>query len=300
MAYYKPQQIALNTIDNGVTKARSSWTQMLVLGFLAGAFIALGFLLDIRVIASMPEEWGSFANFVGASLFPVGLILVLVAGGELLTGNMMAVPLARMAGRIRTLEVVRNLFAITLANLLGALFVAYFFGHVVGMTETGPYLAKTVEMAGHKLEGSFLQMFLSGIGCNWLVALAVWLSYSADNISGKVLGIWFPTMAFVAIGFQHVVANMFLIPAAIFAGYYSWGQYAMNFVPVWLGNLTGGALFVAFAYFVAYIRPTTGAGTAPASPGDSISRTAQPDAAAQTGAGVAVALPLQHNEQAHG
>ncbi|MFD1887423.1 formate/nitrite transporter family protein [Paenibacillus wenxiniae] len=299
MAYYKPQQIALNTIETGVTKARSSWTQMLVLGFLAGAFIALGFLLDIRVIASMPEEWGSFANFVGASLFPVGLILVLVAGGELLTGNMMAVPLARMAGRIRTLEVIRNLFAITLANLLGALFVAYFFGHVVGMTETGPYLAKTVEMAGHKLEGNFLQMFVSGIGCNWLVALAVWLSYSADNISGKVLGIWFPTMAFVAIGFQHVVANMFLIPAAIFAGYYSWGQYAMNFVPVWLGNLTGGALFVACAYFVAYIRPT-GVGAVPASPVDSTSQMAKPDATTGNGAGVAVALPLQHSEQAHG
>ncbi|MCL9661782.1 formate/nitrite transporter family protein [Paenibacillus hunanensis] len=299
MAYYKPQQIALNTIDTGVTKARSSWTQMLVLGFLAGAFIALGFLLDIRVIASMPEEWGSFANFVGASLFPVGLVLVLVAGGELLTGNMMAVPLARMAGRIRTLEVVRNLFAITIANLLGALFVAYFFGHVVGMTETGPYLAKTVEMAGHKLEGSFLQMFISGIGCNWLVALAVWLSYSADNISGKVLGIWFPTMAFVAIGFQHVVANMFLIPAAIFAGYYSWGQYAMNFVPVWLGNLTGGALFVACAYFTAYIRPMR-AGTTTASPADHTNHTTQPEPAVQPGTGAAVALPLQHSEQAHG
>ncbi len=295
MAYYKPQQIALNTIETGVTKARSSWTQMLVLGFLAGAFIALGFLLDIRVIASMPEEWGSFANFVGASLFPVGLILVLVAGGELLTGNMMAVPLARMAGRIRTLEVIRNLTAITIANLLGALFVAYFFGHIVGMTETGPYLAKTVEMAGHKLEGSFLQMFISGIGCNWLVALAVWLSYSADNISGKVLGIWFPTMAFVAIGFQHVVANMFLIPAAIFAGYYSWGQYVMNFVPVWLGNLTGGALFVAFAYFAAYIRPAQASVT----PVDTSIPVSSHGAVPTTEAPAAVALSLQHNEPSH-
>ena len=73
-------------------------------------------------------------------------------------------------------------------------------------------------------------------------------------MSGKILGIWFPTMAFVAIGFQHVVANMFLIPAAIFAGYYSWGEYFINFVPVWLGNLTGGAVFVAAVYWVAYLR----------------------------------------------
>ncbi|WP_322906433.1 formate/nitrite transporter family protein [Paenibacillus campi] len=299
MAYYKPQQIALNTIDIGVSKARASWTQMLVLGFLAGAFIALGFLLDIRVIASMPAQWGSFANFVGAALFPVGLILVLIAGGELLTGNMMAVPLARMAGRIRTLEVVRNLTAITMANLLGALFVAYFFGHVVGMTETGPYLAKTVEMAGHKLEGSFLQLFVSGIGCNWLVALAVWLCYSADNVSGKVVGIWFPTMAFVAIGFQHVVANMFLIPAAIFAGYYSWGQYVMNFVPVWLGNLTGGALFVACAYFVAYIRPIQTGTATPAPVVEENAHASKPNIAVGAATGTAVALPLQHGEQAH-
>ncbi|WP_046212801.1 formate/nitrite transporter family protein [Paenibacillus wulumuqiensis] len=297
MAYYKPQQIAMNTIETGVTKARSSWTQMLVLGFLAGAFIAIGFLLDIRVIANTPESWGSFANFIGASLFPVGLVLVLVAGGELLTGNMMAVPLARMAKRISTMELVRNLFAITVANLLGALFVAYFFGHIVGLTETGPYLAKTVEMAGHKLEGNFLQMFLSGIGCNWLVALAVWLSYSADSISGKIMGIWFPTMSFVAIGFQHVVANMFLIPAAIFAGYYSWGEYLMNFVPVWLGNLTGGALFVACAYFVAYVRqPKIAAPAAHPAGGHTVE---QPAAATGMSAGAAVSMPLQHSEQAH-
>lgn len=297
MAYYKPQQIAMNTVEAGVTKARSSWTQMMVLGFLAGAFIALGFLLDIRVIANTPESWGSFANFIGAALFPVGLVLVLVAGGELLTGNMMAVPLARMAGRIRTLEMVRNLFAITIANLLGALFVAYFFGHIVGLTETGPYLAKTVEMAGHKLEGSFLQMFLSGIGCNWLVALAVWLSYSADNISGKVLGIWFPTMAFVAIGFQHVVANMFLIPAAIFAGYYSWGQYFMNFVPVWLGNLTGGALFVACAYFTAYIQHSGKTAVSSSDSAGGQSEIRQPAADAHVSSGPAAVMPMQHTEQ---
>ena len=105
-----------------------------------------------------------------------------------------------------------------------------------------------------RISYGFLQAFISGIGCNWLVALAVWLSYASDTMSGKVLGIWFPTMAFVAIGFQHVVANMFLIPAAIFEGHYSWGQYVMNFIPVWLGNLTGGALFVAAAYWVVYLR----------------------------------------------
>lgn len=262
MAYYKPQQIAEVTVENGMKKARNRLDTVLVLGFLGGAFIALGFLLDIRVVAGAPAEWSGIVNLLGASVFPLGLILVLLAGGELLTGNMMAVPLARIAKKISTWELFKNLTLITLSNFAGAVFVAYFFGHIVGLTESGVYLDKVVDMAGHKLDATFLQAFVSGIGCNWLVALAVWLSYGADNMSGKILGIWFPTMAFVAIGFQHVVANMFLIPAAIFAGYYSWGEYLVNFVPVWLGNLTGGAIFVAAAYWVAYLRePQAGTAT---------------------------------------
>ncbi|AOZ93175.1 formate/nitrite transporter family protein [Paenibacillus crassostreae] len=265
MAYYKPQQIAEVTVENGTKKAHNRLDTVLVLGFLGGAFIALGFLLDIRVVAGAPAEWSGIVNLLGASVFPLGLILVLLAGGELLTGNMMAVPLARITKRISTWEALKNLILITLSNFAGAVFVAYFFGHIVGLTESGVYLDKVVDMAGHKLDATFLQAFVSGIGCNWLVALAVWLSYGADNMSGKILGIWFPTMAFVAIGFQHVVANMFLIPAAIFAGYYSWGEYLINFVPVWLGNLTGGAIFVALAYWVAYLRePQTSSATATA------------------------------------
>lgn len=254
MSYQKPQKIAELTVETGYKKATNPFSTMIVLGFLAGAFIALGYLLYIRVIASVPAEWGSFSSFLGASVFPVGLILVLLAGGELLTGNMMAVPLARIMGRISTWETVRNLLVITVSNFLGAIFVAYFFGHIVGLTEAGPYLAKTVDVAAHKLDDSFLQAFVSGIGCNWLVALAVWLSYGADSFGGKILGIWFPTMAFVAIGFQHVVANMFVIPAAIFAGHFSWGEYLANFIPVFLGNFVGGCIFVALSYRIAYLR----------------------------------------------
>lgn len=253
MSYRKPQEIADYTVESGIKKAHLALPALLVLGFAAGAFIALGYLLYIRVTAAAPQEWGNIVNFIGAALFPVGLVLVLVAGGELLTGNMMAVPLARMAGRVKTSEVVKNLILITISNFAGALFVAYFFGHVVGLTE-GAFLAKTVDIAHHKIEASFLQAFLSGIGCNWLVALAVWLSYGAEDVSGKILGIWFPTMAFVAVGFQHVVANMFVIPAAIFAGHFTWLEYFENFVPVWLGNLTGGALFVAGIYYTAYLK----------------------------------------------
>lgn len=255
MSYLKPNQIAEITLETGVKKATSSLSNVLILGFLAGAFVALGFLLDIRVIANTPKEWGSFSTFLGAAVFPLGLILVLVAGGELLTGNMMALPLAYFSRRITLQQVLKNLLLITISNFVGALFVAYFFGHVVGLTETGPFLEKTVSFAQHKLEDSFWQAFISGIGCNWLVALAVWLSYGAEDMTSKLVGIWFPTMAFVAIGFQHVVANMFLIPAAIFAGHFTWADYFQNFVPVFLGNMVGGSVFVAMTYWLVYLHP---------------------------------------------
>jgi len=254
MGYLKPQQIAETTVETGIKKATQSNRSALLLGFVAGAFIAIGYLLYIRVISNTPAEWGSMTTFIGASVFPVGLILVVIAGGELLTGNMMAVPLARMQRQITTSRMIKNIVLITISNFAGAVFVAYFFGHIVGLTETGPFLAKTISIAEHKIHDSFLQAFVSGIGCNWLVALAVWLSYGAKDLSGKILGIWFPTMAFVAIGFQHVVANMFVIPAAIFAGGdITWLDYLQNFVPVFLGNLVGGSIFVAGIYKLAYL-----------------------------------------------
>ena len=252
MAYSKPEKIMEITIENGMKKTKYAPLQTIILGFEAGAFIALGYLLFIRVTAPLPVNLQGLSSLIGASVFPIGLILTLLAGGELLTGNMMAVPLARMARRISTGQLLFNWFLVTVSNFIGAIFVAYIFGHLVGLTETAPYLEKTIDIAQHKLDASFLQAFLSGIGCNWLVAAAVWLSYGAEDMSGKVLAIWFPTMTFVAVGFQHVVANMFVIPAAIFAGHFTWSEYLTNFVPVFLGNAVGGTIFIAMAYYHAY------------------------------------------------
>lgn len=252
MSLQKPDEILEISIKNGIKKTSYPLLTTLILGFQAGAFISLGFLLYIRVTAPLSEGLSGLSALLGASVFPIGLILTLIAGGELLTGNMMVVPLARFAAKINTKQVIQNWFLITVSNFLGAIFVAYFFGHIVGLTETGVYLESTVYIAEHKLDATFFQAFVSGIGCNWLVAAAVWLSYGSDDMMGKIAGIWFPTMAFVAIGFQHVVANMFVIPAAIFAGYFTWMDYVGNFIPVFLGNAVGGALFIGMAYWFAY------------------------------------------------
>jgi formate/nitrite transporter len=268
MSVNTPQQIAELTLEAGVKKAHLPVLSIMILGFLAGAFISLGFLLDIHVSTMIPAQWASLGNLLGAAVFPIGLILVILAGGELLTGNMMSLPMAMFAGRIPLSAVARNWLLVTVANLAGALFVAYFFGHLLGLTE-GAYLAKTLAIANAKVNADFSQAFISGIGCNWLVCLAVWLSYASKDVAGKILGVWFPVMAFVAIGFQHVVANMFLIPAAIFADALSWQQFVENFVAVFLGNAIGGAVFVGLAYYVSYSRQpvtTDTSATAPRAP----------------------------------
>ncbi|MDQ0272069.1 formate/nitrite transporter family protein [Cytobacillus purgationiresistens] len=252
MAFSKPQEIMEQTINTGVAKTKIPLPALLILGFLGGAFISLGFLLDIRVIGNLPAEWGSFGSFIGAAVFPIGLILVILAGGELITGNMMSVSTALFSKRISLMQLINNWFWVLLSNFIGALFVAYFFGHIVGLTETGPFLDKTVALAGAKIDDTFMQTLISAIGCNWLVCLAVWLSYGAHDFAGKILAIWFPIMAFVAIGFQHVVANMFLIPAAIFAGSYTWLDFIQNIIPAFIGNVIGGAIFVGLAYFMAF------------------------------------------------
>ena len=254
MAFNSPEQISEIAIEAGVKKANLPIFQTLVLGFLAGAYIAIGFLLDIRVTGNLPDNiWGSLASLIGASVFPVGLIFVLIAGGELLTGNMMAVASARFGRKISTAKIVKNWTLVTVSNFAGAIFVAYLFGHFLGLTE-GAFLDKTVAIAGAKLDDSFWQAFVSGIGANWLVCLAVWLNFAAKDVAGKILGIWFPIMTFVALGFQHIVANMFVIPAAIMSGHYTWGAYLANFVPVWFGNAIGGAVFVGLLYWVSYSR----------------------------------------------
>lgn len=239
--------------DAGARKVNLPLLRILILGFLAGAYIGFGFLLYIRITAAIPLQLGgAFAGVIGAAFFPLGLILVVVAGGELVTGNMMAVTIARLYNKIRTWQIVKNWTIITLSNFVGAIFIAYFFGHLLSLTETGPYLEQTIAVASDKIGEPFHIAFISGIGANWLVCLAVWLAYAAKDTTGKILGIWFPIMAFIVIGFQHIVANMFIIPAAIFAGAFTWIMYLENFIAVFLGNVFGGAVFVGTFYWMAY------------------------------------------------
>ena len=255
--YLEPQEIYEYTSKKGVAKGTANLKYMLSLGFLGGAFISVGYLAYVRVAGTLPHEWGGLGTLLGAAVFPIGLICILLGGGELITSNMMAVTLSVFDKKLKPSLLLKNLVVITLANLVGALFVAYFLGHLTGLTE-GAVFEKTVHTAEAKINADYLQMICSVIGCNWLVGMGAWLAFCAKDTSGKIIGVWFPIMTFVAIGFQHVVANMFIIPAAMFGGAnITMGQFLNNMVGVFIGNYLGGAILVAGLYTLAYKKKNT-------------------------------------------
>ena len=267
MTAKQPPEIAEAAVETGVKKAHLRWDKVLVGSFLAGAYIAFGGLVAITVSAGLdPKTWGTLPTLFMGAAFTLGLVLVQIAGSHLLTGNMMLVPIGAMQGRLTVGEVGRNLSLVLVGNLLGAVFVAYFLAVQTGVighlgSDAGTSGAMTYErLAGiaqaKGLHETDWQIFLRAVGCNWLVCLAVWVSLAADSVSGKIIAIFFPIMAFVAMGFDHVVANMFFLPAAIFAGVpgLGWDDTLHNWLLAFLGNLVGAVIFVATSYWYMYLR----------------------------------------------
>jgi formate/nitrite transporter len=258
MAFKDPKAITEVATEKGIEKARLSWDKLVVAGFLAGAYIAFASLLAITVSAGLdPETWGGLITLFTGAVFALGLVLVVIAGSELLTGNMAMLPLAGFRKRVGLGAIGRNFLFVGIGNLVGSLFVAYFLAVKSGVVMQDAPLERLGQIA--ELKGSTEtsgEIFLRAVGCNWLVCLAVWMAFAADDIGGKVLAIFFPIMAFVAMGFDHVVANMFFLPAAIFAdaGGIGWGDALHNWLFAFLGNLVGAAVFVSGAYWWLYGR----------------------------------------------
>ena len=260
MAFKDPKAITEVATEKGIEKAHLPWDKQIVAAFLAGAYIAFGGLLAITVSAGLdPATWGGLITLATGGVFTLGLILVVVAGSELLTGNMAVLPLAAYREKIGGRLFLRNMALVTFGNLLGSLFVAYVLAVKTGVVMQDAPLQRLGEIAelkaGTETTG---EIFLRAMGCNWLVCLAVWMAFAAEDIAGKVLAIFFPIMGFVAMGFDHVVANMFFLPAAIFAdtGGIGWGDTLHNWVFAFAGNLVGAAIFVAGFYWFLYGRQT--------------------------------------------
>lgn len=275
--YLTPAEIADYTVKAGIVKTKHSAINLLLLGILAGAFIAFaseGSNMAAFNLFSKPETYGLGKVLAGA-VFGTGLMLVLVAGGELFTGNTLIIA-GVLEKKIGVLPMLRNWFFVYVGNFIGSVLIAYM------MSESGLFHSGanglggiTIKIAAAKVALPFLSAFFLGLMCNWLVCLAVWMSYGAKDMTGKLLAVFFPIWLFITSGFEHSIANMYYIPAGILAkadphyaeaalklgvspeglANLSWGSMVTNnLLPVTLGNIVGGAVFVGMAYWFVYLK----------------------------------------------
>ena len=258
-----PPEMAAKAEAVGVKKASLSFMTTFALAVLAGAFIALGAVFSTVATAGGGLPPG-LSRVLGGVVFSLGLILVVVAGAELFTGNNLIV-MAWANKQVSTLKLLRNWGIVYLGNLTGAVATAvlvYLSGHWQFMG--GAIGDNALTIAEHKCGLGFVEAFFLGVLCNALVCLAVWLTFSARSVTDKVLVIVPPIAAFVAAGFEHSIANMYFIPVALLIkdfgpaiegyGNVSWWGMVKNLVPVTLGNVVGGGLMVGIVYWFIYLR----------------------------------------------
>jgi formate/nitrite transporter len=265
MDAYTPREIAHKIEALGVTKARSDAMSLLVLAILAGAFIALGALFFTVVVTRSTLGFG-VSRLVGGVAFSLGLILVIVGGAELFTGNNL-VAMAWASRRIRSAELLRNWVLVYLGNAIGAMgtVVLVVMGQVAQFGD-GAVRETALAIGRHKAALGVTEALALGVLCNGLVCLAVWLAMGGRSVADKVLAIVFPITAFVTMGFEHSIANLFFLPYALALGGFGEAQFlagsVRNLLVVTAGNILGGTVLVAGVYWVAYLRP--GAGATPA------------------------------------
>jgi len=242
---FSPKEIAAQVESIGVAKARLPFHSTLMLGVMAGAFIGLGALYFV-LVKSDPALGFAAQQVLGGVAFSLGLILVVVAGAELFTGN--------------------NLLAMACAgNFIGAAGLALLvFLSLHPEMNNGAIAGEYVRLAAAKVAMPFWTAFFKGVLCNVLVCMAVWMALAGRSVVDKVVAIVFPISAFVAAGFEHSIANFYLIPLAMLlqsidgvgvaAGPITWAGFAGNLVPVILGNIVGGSVLVGLVYYVIYLR----------------------------------------------
>ena len=267
-----PKNIAETVAQTiGVAKATSPWMSVFVLGILAGAYIAFGgFLATTATFDSAAKIGIGLSRLVSGAVFSVGLMLVVIAGGELFTGNNLMVS-SVMSKEITFTKMMTRWGLVLLANFIGAIIIMLLF-YYSGLWKTGDGAlgAAAVKTAYSKVSLSFVEALVRAIGCNWLVCLAVWMALAARQTIGKIFAIFFPIMAFVALGFEHNVANMYFIPTGILFSHHlalpiaagvdvnalNWTNFLWkNLLPVTIGNIIGGGVFVGMSYWGAYLRP---------------------------------------------
>lgn len=270
MNFFSPADVAQNYIQIGKSKANTPTAKLVILAILAGLFIAIGGIASTTVAVAIKPA--SLGKFLGALVFPGGLTMVLIAGSELFTGNcLLIVPLLEKAISLK--KTIKHLILVYVGNLLGSVLLAagVVFSHQVSLFNNGVAVS-VISTAAAKCSLSFTDALIKGILCNFLVCIAVWISFTAKDIVGKIVGVFFPILMFVLCGFEHSIANMYYIAAGLFAK--AVPAYAMaatqagvdtsmltigkmfgaNLLPVTIGNIIGGAVCVGLPYWFIYLR----------------------------------------------
>ena len=267
-----PKEVAQNYIATGVAKTQYPISKMLMLGALAGMFIALAGVG--ATIAPVSIVSASLAKLIGAAVFPAGLAMVLVAGSELFTGNcLIIIPVLEKEAKV--VDMLKNWLFVYIGNFVGSIVIAALAVYGGSFSLFGNEAAAAlIKTAVSKVSMSFSDALFRGILCNFLVCVAVWMSFAAKDVVGKIAGLYLPIMLFVLCGFEHSIANMFYIPAGLFAagkGAYlsayeafagvghldplTWGaMITKNLIPVTLGNIIGGMGLVGVGYWFIYLR----------------------------------------------
>ncbi|NMD27745.1 MAG: formate transporter FocA, partial [Chloroflexi bacterium] len=264
-----PPEIAAKAVNVGIKKANLDFGSMFVLALFGGAFIGIGAILATTVGTNGADFPYGLNSLLKGLIFTVGLVLVIVAGAELFTGNALMI-LAVLSKKITLGKMLRNWGIVYIGNLIGALILALIMFMAKQYTFAGGAIGKTALTVANAKSGlTFTSALGLGIMCNILVDLAVWMTFSARTTAGKIAAIILPISSFVAAGFEHSVANMYFIPVGLFikafdpafaanAGEFanlSWANFFVkNLLPVTLGNIIGGAIFVGAAYWFIYLR----------------------------------------------
>jgi len=267
---YAPAEVARRVLDVGVAKARLAVPDALALALLAGAFIAMGAAFATVAMTEPGLGFGP-TRVLGGLVFSLGLILVVVAGAELFTGNNL-VAMAWASRAITTRQMMRNWALVYVGNFVGAVgTVLLVFWTRTWTASAGSVGLNAVRIAAAKCDLGFIEAFARGLLCNALVCLAVWLCQSGRSTTDKILAIVWPITAFVALGFEHSIANMYFIPygillksrpeilaaaadGAVMTDNLTLAGFAANLIPVTLGNIVGGTLLVAGIYWFVYLR----------------------------------------------
>jgi formate/nitrite transporter len=246
--FLSPLEMSRAISDIGEKKASESIFELFIFGVLAGIYIAFGASVAASVLSGGTLDAG-LAKFLSGSVFSVGLILVLILGSELFTGNIL-MTIGLIYQKYSFIRVLRNWLVVYFGNFLGGLIVAWLVFHsglLVRLGSLTPVGTVAVKIAEAKLQLGFTEALCRGILCNMLVCLAVIMCIAAKTIEGKILGIYFPIMTFVASGYEHSVANMYFLPAGLLAkGEFTTGFFTVfnNLIPVTIGNIIGGLLIV--------------------------------------------------------